>query len=159
MTRFSFRVAGVFVALVCAWGCGAFPDQKKFRSEELRIETAAGTIVPVRAEIAMTDAERARGFMHRTRINDGEGMLFVFEADQKPAFWMKNTEVPLSIAFIRADGRIAEIRDLSPHSLDPVQSERFVRYALEVPRGWFGRAGISVGDRLVNLESAYKSSK
>jgi hypothetical protein len=159
LIRSSLKAVAAGCALVCAWSCGSFSKDQRFRAEELRFQTAVGRVVSVRAEIAVTNAERARGLMYRESVPDGEGMLFVFEVDQKPAFWMKNTEVPLSIAFIRADGRIAEIRDLSPYSLDPVQSERSVRYALEVPRGWFARAGIAVGDRLLDLERIYRSSK
>jgi uncharacterized membrane protein (UPF0127 family) len=62
------------------------------------------------------------------------------------SFWMKNTLIPLSIAFIATDGRIIEIKDMEPLNLSPVQSSRSVRYALEVPQGWFSRAGIGVGD-------------
>jgi uncharacterized membrane protein (UPF0127 family) len=98
-------------------------------------------------EIARTEAERARGLMYRKSLNDGKGMLFVFEKDEILSFWMKNTLIPLSIAFIASDGRILEIRDMEPESLIPVKSSRSVRYALEVPRGWFDRAGVKPGDR------------
>jgi uncharacterized membrane protein (UPF0127 family) len=65
---------------------------------------------------------------------------------------MKNTFIPLSIAFIAADGRITEIRDMQPHDESPVRSSRSVRYALEVPQGWFGRAGVKPGD-VVKLDN------
>lgn len=100
----------------------------------------------LRAEIAANDEDRARGLMFRDSLPEGEGMLFAFESDRRLSFWMKNTRVPLSIAFIVSDGRIVEIRDMEPLSLAAVESERSVRYALEVPRGWFSRAGVSVGD-------------
>jgi uncharacterized membrane protein (UPF0127 family) len=73
-------------------------------------------------------------------------MLFVFERDQQLSFWMKNTLIPLSIAYIASDGRITEIRDMYPHDENSVHSSRSVRYALEVPQGCFGRAGIRPGD-------------
>jgi uncharacterized membrane protein (UPF0127 family) len=75
-------------------------------------------------------------------------MLFVFQSDQLLSFWMKNTLVPLSIAYISHDGRILEIYDMQPGDLNPVSSSRSVRYALEVPQGWFNRSGLGVGDRL-----------
>jgi uncharacterized membrane protein (UPF0127 family) len=100
----------------------------------------------VKAEIARTEQERSQGLMNRDRLNDGEGMLFVFERDQVLSFWMKNTRIPLSIAFIASDGTIVEIQDMQPHSLQAVQSSRSVRYALEVPQGWFSRAGAGPGD-------------
>jgi uncharacterized membrane protein (UPF0127 family) len=76
-------------------------------------------------------------------------MLFVFENEEHLSFWMKNTYIPLSIAFVSSGGRITEIRDMEPLDLSPVCSAYAARYALEVPRGWFGRAGIRPGDRLI----------
>jgi uncharacterized membrane protein (UPF0127 family) len=105
--------------------------------------------VKLSAEIADDDAERSLGLMHRKKIADGEGMLFVFESDRLLSFWMKNTLVPLSIAYIASDGRILELHDMTPLSLAPVESERSARYALEVTQGWFERSGVVVGDRLV----------
>jgi uncharacterized membrane protein (UPF0127 family) len=87
--------------------------------------------------------------MHRKKLPDGEGMLFVFERDEMLSFWMKNTLIPLSIAFIASDGRIMEIRNMEPGNLDPVRSSRSVRYALEVPQGWFDRVGLRAEDRLI----------
>jgi uncharacterized membrane protein (UPF0127 family) len=84
--------------------------------------------------------------MNRKSLADGRGMLFIFDRDQILPFWMKNTLIPLSIAFISADGRILEIRDLRPLDETTVRSSRSARYALEVPQGWFSRAGIKVGD-------------
>ncbi|MDR1107498.1 MAG: DUF192 domain-containing protein [Spirochaetaceae bacterium] len=124
------------------------PGEKRLETVELTLETAGGARVRLQAEIAQTEAERARGLMHRPSLPDGEGMLFVFERDQILSFWMKDTLVPLSIAFISYDGRIREIYDMKPQDISSVNSRRSVRYALEVPQGWFTRAGIRVGDRL-----------
>jgi len=120
---------------------------EKFEKRDLTIEGKAGKVI-VKAEIAVTDAQREQGLMYRKKLNDGEGMLFIFQSDQILSFWMKNTLVPLSIAYISYDGRILEIYDMQPGNLDPVKSSRSVRYALEVPQGWFSRAGLGVGDRL-----------
>ena len=87
--------------------------------------------------------------MYRRKLPEGKGMLFVFERDQILSFWMKNTFIPLSIAFIASDGRIINIRDMEPQSLSAVKSSRSVRYALEVPQGWFIRQGIREGDRII----------
>uniref|UniRef100_UPI001396ACD8 DUF192 domain-containing protein n=1 Tax=Treponema endosymbiont of Eucomonympha sp. TaxID=1580831 RepID=UPI001396ACD8 len=95
-----------------------------------------------------TEAERSRGFMERKRIPDGTGMIFVFERDERLRFWMKDTPVPLSIAYIDSAGAVREIYDMTPFSLAPVASAVSVRYALEVPRGWFARAGIRVGAQI-----------
>jgi uncharacterized membrane protein (UPF0127 family) len=87
--------------------------------------------------------------MGRQSLKDGEGMLFVFDRDHILSFWMKNTLIPLSIAYIAYDGRILEIHDLEPQNLLAVRSNRSARYALEVPQGWFARMGIRAGDMLI----------
>jgi uncharacterized membrane protein (UPF0127 family) len=102
----------------------------------------------VKAEIARTDEERNTGLMYRKKLPDGEGMLFVYERDQIMSFWMKNTYIPLSIAFITSDGRIIEIKDMYPHDETSVLSSRSARYALEVPQNWFSRVGVQLGDIL-----------
>ena len=98
------------------------------------------------AEVAATRQERTAGLMHRRKLPDGRGMIFVFDRDRQLSFYMRNTLIPLSIAYIAADGRIAEIRDMHPLDLTPVVSARSVRYALEVPQGWFARENVRVGD-------------
>jgi uncharacterized membrane protein (UPF0127 family) len=116
---------------------------------ELLIERSGAPPAPVRVELARTGDERSRGLMHRRKLPDGEGMLFIFEKDEILSFWMKDTFIPLSVAFLTADGRIIEIHPLEPHNRWPVRSSRSARYALEVPRDWFSRAGIGVGDQLL----------
>ena len=124
---------------------------EKFEKRELVIEGRGGKVIVI-AEIARTDAQRQQGLMYRKEIKDGLGMLFVYERDQVMSFWMKNTLVPLSIAYIAQDGRILEIFNMEPGDLNPVQSSRSVRYALEVPQGWFDRAGIGPGD-IIDVKS------
>lgn len=119
---------------------------QKFERGEIQIERAGGGAAPVQVEFARTAEERTRGLMYRKNLPDGAGMLFVFERDEPLSFWMKNTFIPLSIAFIASDGRIIEIKDMRPRDLTSVKSSRSVRYALEVPQGWFTRAGIQAGD-------------
>jgi len=75
-------------------------------------------------------------------------MLFVFPHDREVSFWMKDTSIPLSIAYMRHDGTILELHDMQPFSLDPVPSGRAVRYALEVNQGWFERNNVKVGMRV-----------
>ena len=119
---------------------------QKLPVQELTIERDGQIITVVNAEIADNDETRQRGLMFRQSLADGEGMLFVFESDQILSFWMKNTYIPLSIAYITFDGRIIEIKDMFPHNEIPVVSSRSVRYALEVPQNWFSRAGVRAGD-------------
>ena len=125
-------------------GCSGL---EKFEKREITIEGKGGPVT-IKAEIARTSAQQQQGLMYRKEVKDGEGMLFIFDKDDVRSFWMKNTLVPLSIAYIASDGRILEIYDMEPGNLDPVRSSRSVRYALEVPQGWFGRAELSPGDRL-----------
>lgn len=98
------------------------------------------------AEVARTPEERQKGLMHRENLEPRHGMLFVFEYDQKLSFWMKNTGIPLSIAYIAQDGTIKEIHRMRPGSLKPVESSHSVRYALEVHQGLYEELGIKVGD-------------
>ncbi|MDR0494555.1 MAG: DUF192 domain-containing protein [Treponema sp.] len=121
----------------------------KLKTAVLSVINEDSEPVRITVEIARTEEERALGLMHRKKLPDGEGMLFIFERDQQLSFWMKNTLIPLSIAFIASDGRITEIRDMRPHDLNPVQSSRSVRYALEAPQGWFARAGIKPGNTVI----------
>ena len=121
--------------------------QEKIERQEIAIEGREGRVT-VMVEIARTDAERQQGLMHRKELQDGHGMLFIFERDQILSFWMKDTLIPLSIAYISHDGRIQEIYDMEPGNLNPVTSSRSARYALEVPQNWFSRAGIDIGDRV-----------
>jgi len=116
--------------------------------ETLEIRIKDTTFV---VEVADSQEERSRGLMFRTSLPDNRGMLFVFPYDQRLSFWMKNTEIPLSLAYISKDGTIKEIHDLVPHNEQPVQSRHSVRYALELNRGAFEQAGIEVGDRVEGL--------
>ncbi|MGP1454624.1 MAG: DUF192 domain-containing protein [Treponema sp.] len=108
--------------------------------------TYDNTEVPIHVEVAITAMQQQRGFMGRKHIPEGTGMLFVYGQDSKLQFWMKNTPHPLSIAFIDSQGRIREIKDMAPYSLAIVPSTYAVRYALEVPQGYFERSQIVVGD-------------
>ena len=121
---------------------------QKLATTVLAIERVGAEIVHITVEIARTEEERSAGLMHRKKLPDGEGMIFVFDRDQQLSFWMKNTLIPLLIAFISSDGRITEIKDMQPLDLTTVQSSRSVRYALEVPQGWFDRVGVNPGDRV-----------
>ncbi|MCL1837547.1 MAG: DUF192 domain-containing protein [Treponema sp.] len=134
------------LALIAANASFAACSPKKLPTTALTIERAGAAEIEITVEIARTEDERAQGLMHRKKLPDGEGMLFIFDRDQQLSFWMKNTIIPLSIAFIASDGRITEIKDMQPNDLSSVRSSRSVRYALEVPQGWFARAGINAGD-------------
>lgn len=125
-------------------------DSKKFNLpvKELHIQTKDGKTVSVQAELAIKQDERNWGYMERKNIPEGTGMLFVFEYDQQLSFWMHNTPTALSIAYITSDGTIVDILDMTPYSEASVKSSRSVRYALEVPQGWYKKTGVSTGDKL-----------
>jgi uncharacterized membrane protein (UPF0127 family) len=121
---------------------------KKLEVREFPITRDGETVAVVSAEIARTEQEQAKGLMYRKNLPDGEGMLFAFDRDEVRRFWMKNTVIPLSIAYITWDGRIVDILDMYPNNMNSVVSSRSVRYALEVPQGWFERAGVKTGDNI-----------
>ena len=141
----------LFAFIILFAGLSSCSALEKFEKREIAIESKSGK-VSIIAEIASTEAQRAQGLMYRKELKEGRGMLFVFERDELLSFWMKNTLIPLSIAYIAYDGRILEIHDMEPGNLNPVRSGRSARYALEVPQGWFSRAGIGIGDRLDLLD-------
>ena len=115
----------------------------------LEILPAEGaTAVLVEAEIAADVDSRAEGLMWRESVPAGCGMIFIYPRDERMSFWMKNTSVPLSIAFIDSRGVLREILDMQPFDLTPVKSSGYRRFALEVPQGWFAENGIRAGSRL-----------
>ena len=103
------------------------------------------------AEVAATDEQRATGLMYRFSLKPDHGMVFVFESAQPQAFWMKNTFIPLSIAFIASDGRIVNIADMAPQDERSHWSTGPAQYALEMRKGWFAERGIGPGDRVTGL--------
>lgn len=99
-------------------------------------------------EIADDQEERSRGLMFRDSLKEDHGMIFIFQRDRQLSFWMKDTKIPLSLAYIDREGRIVDILPLSPGDLQSVSSSRSVRYAIELNRGAFQRAGVEEGDRI-----------
>jgi uncharacterized membrane protein (UPF0127 family) len=108
----------------------------------------------ITAEVADEEQERATGLMFRETLGAHSGMLFVMPQPGPAGFWMKNTKVPLTIAYVDTRGVILELHDLEPHNENPVPS-RFctIAYALEMPRGWFTKNNIWPGERIEGLPS------
>lgn len=100
----------------------------------------------IRVEVAKTPGDRAVGLMGRKHLGKDEGMLFIFEEEGYHSFWMKDTLIPLSIAFIDRDRRIVKITDMEPLTLTSHSPGLPVLYALEMNRGWFAKNGIKPGD-------------
>lgn len=107
----------------------------------------------VTVEIADTQESRARGLMYRKSMDFDHGMLFVFEKEQQMSFWMKDTIIPLSIAYISKSGEIKEIHNMYPLNERAVKSSRSVMYALEMNQGWFEANDIVPGDRIILPEN------
>ena len=105
--------------------------------------------VEFRIEVARGEEEKARGLMHRRSLGERSGMIFVYEADEHLSFWMKNTTLPLTLAFLSREGEILQIEELKPLSLKPVTSARAARYALELPAESLQRLGVVPGDRVL----------
>jgi uncharacterized membrane protein (UPF0127 family) len=103
------------------------------------------------AEVAATPEQRSTGLMYRFSLKPDHGMIFVFETAEPQAFWMKNTFVPLSIAYIGSDGRILNIADMAPQDERTHWSSGPAQYALEMRKGWFVDHGVAVGDKVEGL--------
>jgi uncharacterized protein len=133
------------------------PPGEDARVVTYRLEPGGRPPVRVRLDVAADPATRARGLMGRERLPAGTGMVFLFPADVRGAFWMKNTLVPLSIAFVAADGRVVGVLEMAPCQADPCPSygpPGAYRYAVELPAGAFRAAGIDRGDRVVPEDPA-----
>lgn len=111
------------------------------------VELIAGMHV-IKAELAVTQTQQAVGMMMRTEMGANEGMLFVNSDSSRRCFWMRNTLLPLSIAFISEDGSIVNIAEMQPQSDESHCSTHPVRYALEMNKGWFAKRGLQAGSKL-----------
>ncbi len=105
----------------------------------------------ISAEVADTPEAREHGLMQRNHLCTDCGMLFVFPSANRYGFWMKNTPLPLAIAFIARDGRIINIAEMKPYSLDAHYSQADALYALEMNSGWFASHGVNPGDKVAGL--------
>lgn len=121
------------------------------RAQNFQLTTLNIGVHLVRAELAITEEERARGLMFRERLGPNDGMVFRFVSSGKVCMWMKNTLVPLSVAFIAEDGKIINIEDMAPQTLNPHCSREPARYALEMNQGWFSKRHIKAGAMVSGL--------
>jgi len=117
-----------------------------------RLLPAGGRPLTVRLEVAADPDARARGLMGRTEVPSGSGMVFLYPVDVRESFWMKDTLVPLSIAFVAADGRVVSVAEMTPCQADPCPTYAPAgpyRYAVELAAGAFPAAGVGAGDQVV----------
>src|SRR3990167_2246756 len=132
----------VYVGLLYNGFCDVCCGEPK-RNKVLPINVAG---IELEVELATTFEEQILGLMYRDKLEENDGMLFVFPKEQTLSFWMKDTRIPLSIAFIKADGRIIQIESMKPYSLDTHVSKEMVKYALEMNYGWFKAYNVKEGD-------------
>lgn len=112
-----------------------------------RVKLTAGMYL-VDTQVAATPGQRATGLMFRRQMPPSEGMLFVFEQPDEQCFWMKNTLLPLTAAFVADDGTIVNLADMKPQTTDSHCSQKPVRFVLEMNQGWFAQKGIKAGFKL-----------
>jgi len=121
---------------------------------QMPVMTLGAGMHVIRAEVASTYENRMQGLMFRKSLADNDGMLFVFTEDERHCMWMKNTFVPLSVAFIDPKGRIVSIHDMEPQTENSHCATAPARYALEMSKGWFKSKGVAPGAQLRGLEKA-----
>lgn len=138
-----------FLALAAlAWSAAAAAWAQDMPQTNLqRVDITAG-MHRIDAQVALSPQERQTGLMHRKEMPPQEGMLFVFEQPATQCFWMKNTLLPLTAAFVADDGTIVNLADMKPQTLDSHCSDKPVRYVLEMNQGWFAKRGLKAGFKL-----------
>lgn len=141
-----------FIARV-SFACASLLCAVAVQAEMPRVELAAG-IHRIQAEVAHTEAQRQQGLMHRTFMAVNQGMLFVFPQPQRVCMWMRNTFLPLSVAFLDDQGKIINIADMRPRTDTTHCADAPARYALEMNQGWFAAKGIAAGASLSGLDRA-----
>jgi len=143
----TMRSAALLFALACAAACATVQAQDAPQARLPTTPITAGMYL-IQAELAQSGAQQMTGMMFRRAMGDNEGMLFVNDDAGVRCFWMRNTLLPLTIAFIADDGTIVNLADMAPRSDDSHCSEKPVRYALEMRQGWFAKRGIKAGFKL-----------
>ena len=126
----------------------AAPGRAEAPLKALQIKVAGHAL---RAEVAATVEQRMKGLMFREKLGANDGMLFVFDEPGYHAMWMKNTPLPLSVAFVDGEGRILNILDMEPHTLDQHMAAGPARFAIETNKGWFAQRRIKAGDKVAGL--------
>ena len=144
VSRAARRLAGFLVA-------GAIFNVPAVRAELPVVELGAG-MYRVEAELAHTDKARQTGLMRRTAMPAHRGMIFVFPQDARHCMWMKNTLIPLSVAFLDHEGRILNIEQMQPRSEDSHCAAGPARFALEMNRDWFAGRNIAPGARIRGID-------
>jgi uncharacterized membrane protein (UPF0127 family) len=138
--------------IVCSWllpATGVFAAN--ITPPQFGSTTLSAGIHVIHAQVAQTDEQRQFGLMYRKKLAPNEGMLFVFPASAEVCMWMKNTPLPLSVAFLDENGRIVNIEDMEPHTTNPHCAKKPIRFALEMKRGWFKQKNLKPGSSINKL--------
>ena len=147
MTVLTFRAAALALTLTLALSLVSGPSRAQEAPQQLpTIRLATGMHV-LQVQLAQTPEQQQTGLMFRKTMGTNEGMLFAFDEPRQQCFWMKNTLLPLSIAFIADDGSVVNIDDMKPQTLDSHCSTRPVRFVLEMNVGWFEKRGVKAGSK------------
>ena len=149
------RIAAAIILPLAALAAGhaaaqQMPPSVKQPSAFPHVKLTAGMFV-IDAAVAANDADREQGLMYRTELAPNEGMLFVFGENAVHCFWMKNTLIPLSIAFMRADGTITDIDEMQAETTNNHCPRNNGVYALEMSKGWFAAKRITPGMKIQGL--------
>ncbi len=127
------------------YSCTPAPSAYGFKRQYISLHSPSGKRERLLVELAENALQRSQGLMYRQELKDGAGMLFIFEREDTLSFWMKNTYIPLSIAFFSETGLLIDIQEGKPLSTEHIVSRRPARYALEVPLGWFEKKDLKLG--------------
>jgi uncharacterized protein len=149
-TRFLFARRAC-LALVAALAVFATPARAQQTPTEFRVIKLSAGIHVIQAEVALEPAERERGLMFRKALGPNQGMVFLFDAPAAQCMWMRNTLIPLSVAFIDREGRVINVEEMAAQTDDNHCAGRPALYALEMGPGWFAKHGIGVGARISGL--------
>ncbi|TAK99904.1 MAG: DUF192 domain-containing protein [Aquabacterium sp.] len=156
MSRIVFQVAGI-PALKAAFGaiglcvaatCVSTGAWAQDRAQHLPTVQLGAGMHNIKAEVAQTPQEQEIGLMFRTSMGGNDGMIFIFDRPGKQCFWMKNTLIPLAVAFVADDGTVVNVDEMKPQTLDPHCSTKPVRFVLEMNTGWFTKRAIKEGFKL-----------
>ena len=149
----TYFFAKIFRALCLALSllvCASAQAQDSPQTNLPRIKLQAG-MYQIDTQVAQTPEQRSIGLMFRTDMPAHEGMLFVFEQPATQCFWMKNTLIPLTAAFVADDGTIVNLADMKPQTTDSHCSAKPVRFVLEMNQGWFAKRGLKAGSKLTGV--------
>jgi len=146
--RLSRPALSLGVSLALAAFAGPTAAQGAGEPQQLPTMTLRAGMHNIQAQVAKTPEQRQIGLMYRKQMAGHEGMIFVFESPATQCFWMRNTLIPLSAAFVADDGSIVNIEDMRPMSDASHCSKKPVRYVLEMNQGWFAKVGLKAGDKL-----------